>query len=66
MFADRIEGKWINAFEEVFKLCQVESNETVVILSETQSREINVHITELALQNLGTKFIIPLPVLTVC
>ena len=55
MFADRIEGKWINAFEEVFKLCQVESNETVVILSETQSRDINVHITELALQNLGVR-----------
>ena len=55
MFADRIEGKWIKAFEEVFKLCQVKPNETVVILSETQSREINVHITELALQNLGIR-----------
>ncbi|WP_029058068.1 peptidase M29 [Stappia stellulata] len=53
MLADRIEGKWIDAFERVFVLCKVTAGETVALLSETQSRPLNVHIAELALQRLG-------------
>jgi 2,5-dihydroxypyridine 5,6-dioxygenase len=62
MLADRIEGKWIDAFERVFALCKVTKGETVALLSETQSRPLNVHIAELALQRLGaTVFHIVVP-----
>ena len=62
MLADRIEGKWIDAFERVFALCKVTKGETVALLSETQSRLLNVHIAELALQRLGaTVFHIVVP-----
>ena len=53
MFADRIEGKWIDAFAEVFERCAVKANDTAAILSETQSRPVNVHVAELALLRLG-------------
>ena len=55
MFADRIEAKWIESFRRVFALSGVTKGETVAILSETQSRDLNVHITELALQLLGAR-----------
>ena len=42
MLTDRIEGKWLDAFREVFEACGVEPDETVAILSETQSRALNV------------------------
>lgn len=53
MLRDRIEAKWIDAFERVFSLCKVARGEAVAILSETQSRPLNVHLTELALARLG-------------
>src|SRR3979411_2388357 len=49
MLSDRIEGKWIDAFCEIFERCAVKSGDTAAILSETQSRALNVHIAELAL-----------------
>ena len=55
MFTDRIEGKWINLFAEAFALSGVQKNDEVVILSETQSRNLNVHLSELALVQLGAK-----------
>ncbi len=55
MFADRIEAKWIDAFERVFALCKAEAGEPVAILSETQSRALNLHLAELALLRLGTR-----------
>lgn len=55
MLADRIEAKWIDTFRSVFELCQVAKNETVAILSETQSRKLNVELAELALQSLGAR-----------
>jgi 2,5-dihydroxypyridine 5,6-dioxygenase len=64
MLRDRIEAKWIDAFERVFNLCKVARGEAVAILSETQSRPLNVHLTELALARLGaTVFhvIVPTP-----
>ena len=62
MLADRIEGKWIDAFERVFALCKVTKGETVALLSETQSRPLNVHLAELALQRFGaTVFHIVVP-----
>lgn len=64
MLQERIEGKWIETFASVFKLCRVESGTVVAILSETQSRPVNVQLTELALHQLGAKafhLIIPTP-----
>ena len=64
MLRDRIEAKWIDAFERVFGLCKVARGEAVAILSETQSRPLNVHLAELALARLGaTVFhvIVPTP-----
>jgi 2,5-dihydroxypyridine 5,6-dioxygenase len=55
MIKDRIEGKWIDAFARVFELSNVKPGDAVAILSETQSREINVHLCELALLRLGAK-----------
>jgi 2,5-dihydroxypyridine 5,6-dioxygenase len=55
MFADRIEGKWIDAFCEVFERCAVKRGDTAAILSETQSRQLNVQLAELALLRLGAR-----------
>jgi 2,5-dihydroxypyridine 5,6-dioxygenase len=64
MFADRIEGKWIDVFAEVFARCRVAAVEPCAILSETQSRALNVHLAELALHKLGAKpfhVVVPTP-----
>ena len=53
MLRDRIEAKWIDAFVRVFELCKVQPGEACAILSETQSRRLNVHLAELALARLG-------------
>ena len=44
MLADRIEAKWIEAFLRVLQLCRVADGEPVAILSETQSRQVNVEL----------------------
>ena len=65
MFTDRIEGSWIAAFAQVLELCKIKNNETIAVLYESQSRELNVHLTELALGSLGLKFFgikVPTPV----
>lgn len=64
MIADRIEGKWLDAFREVFQACAVQPGEAVAILSETQSRALNVHLAELALHGLGARafhLVVPTP-----
>lgn len=64
MLADRIEGKWIDAFAQTFELCQVKPGEAVAILSETQSRPLNVRLAELALLRLKARpfhVVIPTP-----
>ena len=55
MLSERIEAKWIATFVRVFELCKVTPGETCAILSETQSRGINVHLAELALLRLGAR-----------
>jgi 2,5-dihydroxypyridine 5,6-dioxygenase len=65
MLADRIEAKWIDAFCEVFARCAVRPGDTAAILSETQSRALNVQLAELALLRLGARpfhLIVPSPV----
>src|ERR1700674_1882813 len=64
MFADRIEAKWIDAFCEIFERCAVKPGDTAAILSETQSRALNVHLAELALLRMDAKpfhIIVPTP-----
>ena len=62
--ADRIEAKWIDAFCEIFERCAVKPGDTAAILSETQSRALNVHLAELALLRMGAKpfhIVVPTP-----
>src|SRR6266700_1904526 len=64
MLADRIEAKWIDAFCELFERCAVKAGDTAAILSETQSRALNVHLAELALLRMGARpfhVIVPTP-----
>jgi 2,5-dihydroxypyridine 5,6-dioxygenase len=55
MLVERIEGKWIEAFKDVFRQCAVKPGEVVAILSETQSRPVLAELSELALLGLGAK-----------
>jgi 2,5-dihydroxypyridine 5,6-dioxygenase len=64
MLSDRIEGKWIDAFCETFRRCGVKEGDSAAILSETQSRQLNVHLAELALLRLGVRpfhIVVPTP-----
>jgi len=56
MFTDRIESRWVQAFAHMFELCKMRKTENIVILRESQSRQLNVHITELALGQLGLSY----------
>ena len=67
MLRDHIEWKWIETFAEVFRHCEVQPGEIVAILSESQSRQINVQLAELALQSLRARpfhIVIPTPALS--
>lgn len=55
MLIERIEGKWIADFVEVFGLCQVKPGEIAAILSESQSRPVLIELAELALLQMGAK-----------
>src|SRR4029077_19724541 len=64
MLADRIEGKWIDAFAGGFARCAVKGGDTAAILAETQSRPLNVQVAELALLRLGARpfhIVVPTP-----
>lgn len=68
MLRDRIEGKWIDVFARTFELARIERGDEIAILSETQSRALNVHLAELALLRLGAKpfhIVMPTPLLAV-
>ena len=55
MLVEQVEGKWIEAFAETFRLCGVTGGETAAVLSESQSRPVNVQLADLALQRLGAQ-----------
>jgi 2,5-dihydroxypyridine 5,6-dioxygenase len=64
---ERIEGKWIDCFAEVFGRCGMKAGDAAAILSETQSRPVNVELAELALARLGARafhLVLPSPRLT--
>ena len=55
MLQERIEAKWIDCFAQTFTLCGVKAGDTAAVLSETQSRPVNVQLAELALARLGAR-----------
>lgn len=55
MTADRLEGKWIDLFADVFAHCKVGPGDVCAVLSESQSRALNVQLAELALHKLGAR-----------
>ncbi|MDW5441707.1 peptidase M29 [Polaromonas sp. SM01] len=55
MLQQRIEARWIDCFAQTFALCGVKAGDTAAILSETQSRPVNVQLAELALARLGAR-----------
>ena len=42
MLIEQIEHRWLNAFERTFTLCKVQAGEVVALLTESQSRRVNV------------------------
>ena len=55
MLVERIEEKWIAAFARVLELSAVGAGDIVAILSETQSRPVNVQLAELAALRCGAR-----------
>ena len=55
MLADRIEYRWIEAFQKTLSLSAVGPDLPVALLSETQSRRLNVELAELAALRLGAR-----------
>ena len=55
MLQQRVEAKWIDCFVQAFALCGVKAGDTAAILSESQSRPVNVQLAELALSRLGAR-----------
>ena len=61
---DRVEAKWVDAFRQIFDLSEVRRGDEVAILSETQSRQLNVQLAEIALQQMGAQafhVVVPTP-----
>ncbi len=56
MLQERIEGKWLACFRRVFALNGIGPGTRVALISETQSRPVLVHLSELALFDLGADF----------
>jgi 2,5-dihydroxypyridine 5,6-dioxygenase len=64
----RLESKWIDAFRRVFEMCAVRAGDAVAILSETQSRPLNVRLAEMAALGLGARafhVVVPTPKQTI-
>ncbi len=56
MLADRIEGKWIEAFGEIFACCGVKQGDAVAILfRDAIARAYGAQLAELALLRLGAR-----------
>ena len=48
-----VEPHWQEAFAELFGLCRAHADEEVVILAESQSRALNVHLAQAALATMA-------------
>jgi 2,5-dihydroxypyridine 5,6-dioxygenase len=68
MMEPRVEQKWIEAFRRILEMCALRAGDVVAILSETQSRAVNVQLAELAALGLGARafhVVLPTPRQTV-
>ena len=54
--AELPQESWIQAFVQVFERCRIANTESVVVLTESGSRPINVLLAELALSRLGVTY----------
>lgn len=64
MLVERIESRWIDAFEKTLRLCALQPGDSVAILSESQSRRVLVDLAELASARLGCRpfhIVVPSP-----
>src|SRR4051794_1715529 len=67
MLQETVEGKWVKAFVEVFRLCAVKPGEVVAIISESQTRPVLTQLSELALHQLEARpfhVVVPSPGVT--
>ena len=55
MLRENLESKWIDCFEKSFLLSGVSKNNTVAIISETQSRQVLIDLSMHALSRIGAK-----------
>lgn len=53
MLIEQIEHRWLAAFRRTLELCALSAQEVVGIVTESQSRRVNVELAELAVQALG-------------
>ena len=57
MLIEQIEHRWLSAFERTFALCKIQSGDVVALLTESQSRRVNVDLARLTLQSMGAKML---------
>ena len=55
MLVERIEARWIDAFERTFRMCALQPGDTAAVLSESQSRPVLVELAGLALARIGCR-----------
>ena len=51
-----IEPGWVACFARLFELCKITSDENVIILSETSSSQLHVHLSKLGLGQIGRHY----------
>ena len=52
MLIEHIEHRWLAAFERTFTLCKIQESDVVALLTESQSRRVNVDLARLTLQRM--------------
>jgi 2,5-dihydroxypyridine 5,6-dioxygenase len=55
MLIEKIEHRWIEAFKRTFTLCNLQAGDTACVLTESQSRRVNVELALLALEAMQIK-----------
>ena len=50
------EDNWLDAFIELFSLCRATADETIILLAETQSRQVNVTLARRALDSMNLAY----------
>jgi len=55
MLREKLEAKWIDCFEHSFLLSEVSKSDTIAIISESQSRQVLIDLSQQALLRIGAK-----------